>query len=694
LSNSPKLTQLNCGTNRIVKLGGIDSLKSLSYLDCHSNQLIVLAGFNSIAPLKAIDARSNKLKALPKLSQTNYNNLNTSKSCNFSENNIGFLQVDTALKNINAINKFSIFNFNTQTLLTFKNGLIVEFDPEDTVSIKLNYTPYKGDRFIWRFRQGVQLPDSTPTIFRKLSVKDTGSYSCEVQNTKVLPYSQMTLLSVNLKLKLKVNICPDIRNIQLVTNSNICEGKNELAIKGYKSDYVYTLTNWKTFTQVIATDSVINNLSEGRYKLTINNKKGNCQVDTTNYQFVVIKDVSASNFITDVKTATCSNKGEVIISNPNVILEYKLLNTATNQVSEASNYTFSNLKDGNYKLVVSDLQGTCIDTSTRIVEIKSLLASNYALSVSPFTCSNKGEAFITNFNQAYTYKLIHTKTNQSFVASQAHFNNLPDGNYIYLVDNQLGTCVDTLKLQQYSVKSLKASDYDLNITSATCLNKGEVIISNYDYVNKYLLLHTDGTPYASVNNVFSKLKDGEYTFIVKNAQNTCIDTLNTEKYSISSLQASNFSLEKTNASCFDDGKVQVTSNYNPSYWYYLINSKNGNTIVSVQGEFTNLKPGEYYFSVHNQNATCRDTLKFSTVEIKAAGNCGEEITPNGDGINDNLTILESGASKIFDRNGVLIAELNTPAEWDCKNKNGQYVTSGVYMLYINDQFIKAITVFR
>lgn len=61
------------------------------------------------------------------------------------------------------------------------------------------------------------------------------------------------------------------------------------------------------------------------------------------------------------------------------------------------------------------------------------------------------------------------------------------------------------------------------------------------------------------------------------------------------------------------------------------------------------------------------------------------FTPNGDGENDLLFIHQSGDVKIFDRSGIFIAEIAAPAYWDGRDKNGNIVSSGAYILQLEGE---------
>jgi hypothetical protein len=697
LSHSPNVANLNCGLNRITSLNEIASLAALSSLDCKNNLIEEIATFHPNAALNFIDARNNKINELPYLSLTNYKSLKNGGAFYLGNNNLGFQQLDNSLKNIvepNPIDRFTIFDFNSQNTIPFNNSAVVEFEIGDTLTLKLNYTPYTGDRFIWRHNNYL-LSNASATLTKTLTIADTGEYYCEIQNINVIPYSGLTISSTKIKLKLKVITCPDIRNVQTIIKPNVCLNKNEIVVKGYAAGYVYALENaFKLGSKISTFDSTFKNIGEGTYKLTVNNFNGNCIINSLNYQYITVKNVKALDFIPTTYLENCSNKGEVSVLNYNPLYTYKLINNATSISTLASQGKFTNLIDGNYSFVVGNMQLTCFDTlKTSSINILSLNADNFKIKTNDVSCEGKGEAFISNYNPLYIYKLYHVATKIQVAAVLEKFTNLTDGDYKLFVEKP-GACIDTSDSVVLTIKSLKAKDFILTSTEANCKGKGEIEIQNYSTTNSFLLYNISGQVYEPSNALFTNLPDNTYTLVVYNVSTACRDTNTLQTYKIKSVAASDFNLNTIDATCFDDGKVEINANYNANYLYFLTNITTGNTVNAQQGVFNNLKPGEYLFSINNQLGTCKDTLKTNHVSVKSVGNCGTEVTPNGDGINDNLTITEIGASKIFDRNGVLIAELMTPAEWDCKNKAAQFVTSGIYALYVNDVFVKMITVFK
>lgn len=60
--------------------------------------------------------------------------------------------------------------------------------------------------------------------------------------------------------------------------------------------------------------------------------------------------------------------------------------------------------------------------------------------------------------------------------------------------------------------------------------------------------------------------------------------------------------------------------------------------------------------------------------------CEGIISPNSDGVCDELLFEGKGKIQIFDKTGVLIKDLELPNSWDGKDKYGRIVTPGLYIL--------------
>lgn len=70
------------------------------------------------------------------------------------------------------------------------------------------------------------------------------------------------------------------------------------------------------------------------------------------------------------------------------------------------------------------------------------------------------------------------------------------------------------------------------------------------------------------------------------------------------------------------------------------------------------------------------------------------FTPNGDGQHDEYFIKQSGNAKIYNRNGQLVNEMQTPAAWDGTDFSGRVVDDGYYVIIIDERTKIKITVLK
>lgn len=80
--------------------------------------------------------------------------------------------------------------------------------------------------------------------------------------------------------------------------------------------------------------------------------------------------------------------------------------------------------------------------------------------------------------------------------------------------------------------------------------------------------------------------------------------------------------------------------------------------------------------------------------IKRQEKCDPVFYPNGDGVADTYYIENAGKAKIYDRNGILIKELDSPANWDGTNSRGENATSGLYLIIVNESNSSKVTLIR
>lgn len=158
-------------------------------------------------------------------------------------------------------------------------------------------------------------------------------------------------------------------------------------------------------------------------------------------------------------------------------------------------------------------------------------------------------------------------------------------------------------------------------------------------------------------------------------------------------EVNSIAIEKEDSDCWQDGKVYINE-INASrgelvYDYVLVNTINGNRVNNL------LEVPEGIFKVEIAEASgCVVTYP---EEITILQNCLNDypvFTPDNDGIEDEYFIPHTGIVKIFNRYGVMLNEINTPAYWDGTDASGNQMPMGNYVMLTEDGRIVNITIVR
>jgi len=126
------------------------------------------------------------------------------------------------------------------------------------------------------------------------------------------------------------------------------------------------------------------------------------------------------------------------------------------------------------------------------------------------------------------------------------------------------------------------------------------------------------------------------------------------------------------------------------YTYTLTPAASTNSTVSTTGDFTQMAPGEYSYSIRDTNNCGIDT----TLTIKKPAKCDPVIIPTGDPQMNSYFIEQPGTAKIVDLSGNTIAQLTTPAVWYGYRSDGSLADAGYYVILVNNSKVTNITVIR
>jgi hypothetical protein len=150
-----------------------------------------------------------------------------------------------------------------------------------------------------------------------------------------------------------------------------------------------------------------------------------------------------------------------------------------------------------------------------------------------------------------------------------------------------------------------------------------------------------------------------------------------------------------------DFDKQVTNNIYS--WY-----KDGSLVATTSTNWFKIeevKPedaGNYYCVVTNSTPALsgqKIVTKLTSLEVKNASATKPDkkelvLTPNGDGLGDVYYFEETGRAKIYDRYGRIVRDIVFPAYWDGTNSSGELVTSGYYIIKVEDKVTIPVTVIR
>ncbi|MBO9699047.1 MAG: leucine-rich repeat domain-containing protein [Sporocytophaga sp.] len=140
-------------------------------------------------------------------------------------------------------------------------------------------------------------------------------------------------------------------------------------------------------------------------------------------------------------------------------------------------------------------------------------------------------------------------------------------------------------------------------------------------------------------------------------------------------------------------KVEVsTEGSQPPITYTLNIAGTSDTIHSASGVFTNIPAGNYMLRLKDQKG-CRILLD-TQLTIYKASDCDPVISPLEGGQQSSYFIDKPGVARILDMNGNIIRELLAPATWDGTGSGGEIVTTGYYVITIDNKKLTNITVVR
>ena len=414
------------------------------------------------------------------------------------------------------------------------------------------------------------------------------------------------------------------------------------------------------------------------------------------------------NYLTSIPSLTgLSNLTTIICSNNSItqfpsltgLLNITSIDCAENQLTQlpASISTLINLENlfcgRNNLTALPDLSG--------LTKLQFLFCSNNSLTSLPIS------------NACIALKYLRISNNK--------INQLPDLSFlvapviVYLDHNDLSfedliPVVNNSNYSSYKPAFLLFPQNNFGNYADTLIKKKGTFIFNLGidayvspmntynwYKNGNLVFTGNSNSYTKSNALFSDT--GNYTVVVKNAHSAFLnDSLisTSKKLKIGQCFFGNpISYTTTNISCNEGFKVSIdpSSIYGGTspFTYMISNMSTGEMVKSKFPILSGIKEGEYTIQIKDA-ISCETPPVFC--QLVAGSDCDPVFSPNGDGNSDTYYISSAGNARIFNKSGILINELATPAYWNGLDKNGQEVPSGYYVIIVNEKTTMNVSLMR
>jgi gliding motility-associated-like protein len=212
---------------------------------------------------------------------------------------------------------------------------------------------------------------------------------------------------------------------------------------------------------------------------------------------------------------------------------------------------------------------------------------------------------------------------------------------------------------------------------------------------------TDPEPTATWATLGSNVVEGFPVSLVATSPGGCADTLTIDSFVvIYDTPVAAFTATPGNQAVIliDEALVQFQELSSPAAVEFLWSFGDGSssTQPSPTHQYTNI--GDYFVSLRVANALgCADSTTYGAlqVDVPLMFNIPNVLTPNGDGINDELNIQGQGVDRveivITDRWGSQVYSAVTNS-WDGRQNNGEPAVEGAYLMRWKATFSNGRTV--
>jgi subtilisin-like proprotein convertase family protein len=266
--------------------------------------------------------------------------------------------------------------------------------------------------------------------------------------------------------------CFNDKNAEIVVN-----------VKGGKTPYQYQLNGGN-----FQSSNVFAGLSAGKYVVTVKDAEDFLKVtDTLNIENPLAIVAKATVLQDSIYVDAFGGTG---------FLTYSI-----DGVNFSDKYTFANLKNGNYTLIVKDDRGCTLSVPIQIAVLTAFITS-----VKIPSCNGGKDGEITasavNGKKPYLYSI----DGQNFQTNNI-FTNLGAGNYTISVKDSIGL-VKTITSTLLEPKAL---------TATAVVGTNTVLINATGGTSPYQYAYADSTTFQT-SKIFENVPSGNHTFVVKDSK--------------------------------------------------------------------------------------------------------------------------------------------------------------------------------
>ena len=337
------------------------------------------------------------------------------------------------------------------------------------------------------------------------------------------------------------------------------------SITGGESPYSYELSNGSNLSPFI--------LPEGLYSLDVFDNN-NC---SKSFQYSIDQpDLLSYNISPSDITCHGNGDGSISLDINGGTQPYNILwnNNSTSQ-------DLSNLDDGTYSVLVTDLNGCTISASALINEPDEILVS---YTIEDLVCANSSSGNILTQASGGTGLLNYLWSNGEISQSLININA---GNYTLSVSDVLN-CTEVI---QFEV--LQPDEYftDYEITNVSCFggDDGKIELDIVGNTPPYSFLWNNGATNSNIENLIS----GIYTLTVTDSNN-CIETFDVEVIQPDEI---NLDFIVMDASCFENNDGEIITNISGGSLPYQYLWSNG----ELSKDLFNLSEGKYNLLITDAN---------------------------------------------------------------------------------------------